>query len=91
MAKHRYSIDEFNSDNIIVTHTKKQMVDKKISLLHDFGFIEYESDIVPLVEGVLNKCNTENEMSVVLHDVVTYRETLTDMLKRKGVLQCNIQ
>ena len=82
-----YAVDDFIGGAYVgATETKKDFVNKKISLLHDFCILHDDDYREPLVETVLNQCNTEHEMTTVLHDVLVGRTTLNARLTQKGVM-----
>lgn len=78
-----YAADDFIDG---VTDTKKDLVEKKISLLQDFCILRKNDDREPLVKTVLEECSSEYEMSRILHDVLVDNITLDAMLTRKGVM-----
>ena len=83
----KYTADDFIGGAFVgSTDTKQDLVDKKVSLLHDFCLLKKNDDREQSVRAVLDKCNTENEMSIVLHDVLVGNTTLDAMLTRKGVM-----
>ena len=82
-----YAVDDFiGGEYVGATDTKKDLVDKKISLLHDFCLLKTDDDREPLVRAVLDKCTDEYDMSHVLHDILVGNTTLDAMLTRKGVM-----
>lgn len=82
-----YAVDDFIGGAYVgATDTKKDLVEKKIALLHDFCLLKKNDDREPLVKAVLDKCVDEYEMSRVLRDVLVGNTTLDAMLTRKGVM-----
>lgn len=75
-----YGIDDYTT----VSDVLQDAVDKKVSLLYDFCILHKRQE--PQVRTLLTQCKSENEMTRVLHDVLLGRTTLTQLLKKKGVM-----
>ena len=77
-----YCIDEFIIDEHNTYMDKKaDIIDKKISLLHDFCILSRLDKREMLVRVFLDKYNTEAQMTRVLHDVLVGNKTLDEMLR----------
>ena len=66
--------------------TKKDIINAKIDILCDFNKMQYYDERRPLVRKMLDACDSEVAMTRLLHDVLMDRESLDDLLKRKGVM-----
>ena len=85
--KKYYAVEDFIGGAYVgIDETKKDFIAKKISLLHDFCMLKKDDDREQMVFDLLNKCDCERQMDILLHDVVTFKESLDDLLKRKGVM-----
>ena len=63
----------------------KTLVNEKIRLLRDFCIIRGMSDPrVPKIKSMLHECKSEYSMDMLLYNVLRDRETIDDLLARKG-------
>ena len=85
----RYCADEFIDRNAIAD-SKDIIIDKKVSLLYDLCMlVKKKKNRDPREDAVrelLEKCETPMQMDNLLHDVVRYDCTVTQLLKKKGLL-----
>jgi len=81
-----YGVDEFNGTTINCSDTLKDIVDKKIDVLNDFGLVDKDSELADRVRKMLKQCGTEAMMTIVLHDVLRGKTTLDQLLTEKGVI-----
>lgn len=66
---------------------KKSDINEKVSLLRDFCILKKEDkETEKAVKTLLKQCKTELKATIVLHDVLQGRETLQQLLKRKGIV-----
>ena len=85
----KYNIETFLDETVC---TKDDVIDQKIILLYDRNILSYgphytmNDEREPLVREVLKTCESETAMTITLHDVVFFTETLEDWLERKGVM-----
>lgn len=68
----------------------RELIDEKINLLYDFCILKYkrgkEDTYENAVRKLLAECGTESRMQIVLHDVLLEKTTLTELLKKKGLV-----
>lgn len=80
-----YDVDEFTNaknENCPI----EEIVEKKISLLHDFCLIKGESQADDVRE-LLSSCGNEIQMDNILHDILVGKTTMESVLKYRGILQ----
>ena len=84
-----YLVDEFIGN--VKPRTFEEQVDKKISLLYDLRLIrkgrKHHDGREQAIRQMLLNCKTETAMDNLMHDVVSGKCTLNDLLARKGYLQ----
>lgn len=84
----QYSVDDFTgtkTDDEL--ETLKDIVDKKVSLLYDFGMLTKEDkDNKRKIIRILATYGTESKMTNALCDVLHGRETLEHFIERKKAI-----
>lgn len=84
---HKYTVDDFNGENILAD-TMEDAIEKKIGLLKDFRFLKDEDERTEVVRIILSDCKTERELDNAIHDVVRFKETLDEFIARKEKELC---
>ena len=66
------------------------IVDEKVELLYDFCKLRHKKGGPDSRENAVRKlledCGTEKRMQIVLHDVIMDRISLSELLKKKGLM-----
>lgn len=69
----------------------EEMVAEKMQMLYDFCILKPQKNHLPdprqeAVRAMLEQCESERKMEVLLHDVLLGRETIGALLQRKGLM-----
>ena len=75
-----YGVDDYTT----TSDTLHDAIDKKVSLLYDFDLLVKKHE--PQIRTLLSQCSNEYEMTRVLHDVLLGRVTLSQLLRKKGLM-----
>lgn len=84
-----YNIDAFLEET---EQTKEDIIDNKVGILYDFGKLTYgryntmTDQREPLVRKMLDTCENETQMTILLHDVLMDRLSINKLLQQKGLI-----
>ena len=68
-------------------HTLEDTVYQQLRVLYDLRILnKHNRHLEPLVEAALKKCTTDVQIGNLLHSVKAGKETIEEMLERKGYL-----
>lgn len=81
-----YCVDEFLCG--YEGYRMSEQIDKKIHLLYDFCILTMHKNKADArewrVRELFESCKTETQLDNLVHDIITGRHTLNELLKRKG-------
>lgn len=86
--KQYYAVEDFIGGAYVgIDETKKDFIAKKLNLLHDFCMLKKNDEREQRVFDILNKCESERQMDILLYDVVRFNETIDEFITRKENVQ----
>lgn len=83
----KYTVSDFNGSQIFVPDDKEVAVEKKIELLKDLCLLAPNSKKkTQTVRALLQSCDNEQQMTILLHNVLRGDKTLDELLQQKGLM-----
>ena len=82
-----YSVNEFNGVQNTTMNDKGVAINKKIALLRDFCLLAPQhKKKEQKVRTLLDTCDNEEQMTILLHNVLRGDKTLNELLTERGLM-----